>query len=188
MVVCIISISLLFLLYARDNFSVIDTRSLPIPSFTCKGYSNMVETYLLRCPLPVETKQFEFKNHLKCKTVTNHQFHLDRTAQQRGDITISKADNIAFHLDIKSDMLIRSKNPGTLDRLEHYSIIKHDNEVIQAVRPTQDKHIDTSHQYEFITLSKNTGYGMEVMHNVEANTEKEPWRDDSIISFFFVCE
>lgn len=97
-----------------------------------------------------------------------------------------KSESIRFSLTFQNDKIIRSRDTGSMDPLEDYTIIKDEHNIIQAVRPVNKENYNQVYSYEFLTFSKKSGRGMEVWQNITKNNER--WTDDSIGSYFFQCE
>ncbi len=163
--------------------------SIPRDKLTCFSQSNFWEDYQTNCFLPDRINTFTFREKLKCTAYTNQQFSESLYSLKEGNRTTAmmiKSESIRFSLTFQNDKIIRSRDTGSMDPLEDYTIIKDEHNIIQAVRPVNKENYNQVYSYEFLTFSKKSGRGMEVWQNITKNNER--WTDDSIGSYFFQCE
>lgn len=162
---------------------------IPREKLTCFSHSNFWEDYQTNCFIPDRGYDFKFKERLECKTYTNQQFNEELYSEKDGNRTTTmmiKSDSVRFTLTFQGDKIIRSHENGSMDSLEDYTIIKDENNIIQAVRPANKENYNSVYSYEFLTFSKKSGKGMEVWQNVPKDDER--WTNDGIGSYFFQCE
>lgn len=156
---------------------------IPDNSFTCFSLNNLTGSYQTSCFLPLSFQQsFHFHRNLSCQAFTSQVF--DESIWGKGDpvrkmITLSKSEYITFTINFQGNTLDRSPEAGE-EKAEPYTIIKDTHDIIQAIRPVKQEDLDKATSYDFITLSKRTGKGMEIWHNTS-----EPY---SIGSYFFQCK
>jgi len=156
------------------------------------SYNNLTESYQTNCITPpLSQRPFHFTNHLSCQNITNQYLDSKPNASDL-EVTFQKDDWVTFSLDYQEKILKRSRDIGSSQTMEPYTIVQDSHNIIQAVRPiknmdtTGSKSLPELGSYDFITLSKVTGKGMEVRHNLGK------WMNlpnsDSITSNFFQCK
>lgn len=164
---------------------------IPQHTFICFNYSNFFQSYQTNCDIPsLSQKPFHFSHHLFCQAITNQQLYDRVDAMGKPmpgkEAMLIKNDYVHFTLDFHDKTLIQSVGVGQT-RTEAYTIIKDSHDIIQAVQPVKLENLDIADSYTFITISKKTGKGMEVWHNL-ARTVGKLADPDSIGSHFFQCQ
>ncbi|MDO8611021.1 MAG: hypothetical protein Q7R95_10880 [bacterium] len=174
-----------------SSITLLSKRIIPT-QLMCFGFNNLQETYQLNCyaPLTKNQKKYSFKDHLICKTITNHQFRTSDTKYQfespkiYNEITSIKNDysNFILDFDYGNNEIKSSSQPGE-PKKDPFVIIQNDNNVVNAIRKTKlDNYF--GYEYQYITLSKKTGKGSLTW----TNTQDFDPHLDSFATEFFQCE
>jgi len=160
----------------------------PKDMLSCIAVDDSGDVYQTTCFVPtVYDEPFTYTDHLTCAVQTNLTYSgeiWEAGDQERGIITHSQSDYFSFSLERAGNELIRSLDPGT-SKTENYTIIRENDYLLQAVRPQPGSADTAPDAFEFLTLSKQSGRGMEVWQN-NLSFADFPY-SEGIGSFTFAC-